>query len=262
MPQNAKLRKSAPWPPNISDEHVSCTAPATQNASLQILFKSSTRASTFETATERPRFAHCWQGAKSRAPATQSDIWTSKSAPSPTVFYTFDLATCFAPQRRALFRHLNVLRATTACTFSTSQFPKVVRTRQFLTLLTLKCASHHNGVHFFCSFSSLTLPTSAFPSAHIVGSLTSKLPSILHDHILIVYTCIYIYIHTYWLYIHAYCIYIYMLSRRVLYFWYFQPIQSYLFNSTASDPDPKHTPLPHLAPTALTLNRSPPTSET
>ena len=27
----APLRKSAPWPPNISDEHVSCTAPATRN---------------------------------------------------------------------------------------------------------------------------------------------------------------------------------------------------------------------------------------
>ena len=75
---------------------------------------------------------------------------------------------CFAPQRRALFRHLNfqkwsdhvvfctfslgnVLRATTACTFSTSQLPKVVRDRQFLTLLTWKCASRHNGVHFFIS---------------------------------------------------------------------------------------------------------------
>ena len=72
----------------------------------------------------------------------------------------------FAPQRRALFRHLNlqkwsehgvfctfwlrnVLRATMACTFSTSQLPKVVRDRQFLTLLTSKCASRHNGVHFF-----------------------------------------------------------------------------------------------------------------
>ena len=43
----------------------------------------------------------------------------------------------------------NVLRATTACTFSTSQLPKVVRDRQFLTLLTWKCASRHNGVHFF-----------------------------------------------------------------------------------------------------------------
>ena len=35
MLQNATpLRKSAPWPPNISHEHVSCTAPATRNASL------------------------------------------------------------------------------------------------------------------------------------------------------------------------------------------------------------------------------------
>ena len=75
---------------------------------------------------------------------------------------------CFAPQRRALFGHLNfqkwseplvfltfwlrnLLRATTACTFSTSQLPKVVRDRQFLTLLTSKCASRHNGVQFFIS---------------------------------------------------------------------------------------------------------------
>ena len=39
--------------------------------------------------------------------------------------------------------------ATTACTFSTSQLPKVVRDRQFLTLLTWKCASRHNGVQVF-----------------------------------------------------------------------------------------------------------------
>ena len=74
---------------------------------------------------------------------------------------------CFAPQRRALFRHLNlqkwseplvfctfwlrnVLRATTACTFSTSQLPKVVRTPEvFCTFWLRKCASRHNGVHFF-----------------------------------------------------------------------------------------------------------------
>ena len=36
--QNATpLRKSPPGPPNSSDEDVSCTAPATENASLQIL---------------------------------------------------------------------------------------------------------------------------------------------------------------------------------------------------------------------------------
>ena len=42
-----------------------------------------------------------------------------------------------------------MLRGTTACTFLISQLPKVVRDRQFLTLLTSKCASRHNGVHFF-----------------------------------------------------------------------------------------------------------------
>ena len=35
------------------------------------------------------------------------DILTSKKAQSPQFFYTFDLEMCFAPQRRALFRHLN-----------------------------------------------------------------------------------------------------------------------------------------------------------
>ena len=44
-----------------------------------------------------------------------------------------------------------MLRATTACTFSTSQLPKVVRTWCVLYILTWKCASRHNGVHFFIS---------------------------------------------------------------------------------------------------------------
>ena len=94
------------------------------------------------------------------------DIWTSKSGPRPSVFNTFDLEICFTPQRRALFQHLNfqkwseaevfctfwlgnVLRATTACTFSTSQLQKVVRTPGVLYILTWKCASRHNGVQFF-----------------------------------------------------------------------------------------------------------------
>ena len=42
-----------------------------------------------------------------------------------------------------------MLRATTACTFSTSQLPKVVRTWCVLYILTWKCASRHNGVQFF-----------------------------------------------------------------------------------------------------------------
>ena len=83
---------------------------------------------------------------------------------------------CFVPQRRALFRHRNfqkwsdaevfctfwlgnVLRATTACTFSTSQLPKVVRRWGVLYILTSKCASRHNGVHFFGISTSKSGPT-------------------------------------------------------------------------------------------------------
>ena len=52
----------------------------------------------------------------------------------------------------------NVLRATTACTFSTSQLPKVVRSWGVLYILTWKCASRHNGVHFFDSATSKSRP--------------------------------------------------------------------------------------------------------
>ena len=117
---------------------------------------------------------------------------------------------CFAPQRRARFPHRNfrkwsvhgvfctfslrnVLRATTARTFSTSQLPKVVRSCCALYILTWKCASRHNGVHFFdistskkwsdtgvfctfwlgnvlrattaCNFSSLIWPAGSAPAA-------------------------------------------------------------------------------------------------
>ena len=44
-------------------------------------------------------------------------------------------------------------------TFSTSEPPKVVRDRQFFTLLTWKCASRHNGVHFFDIATSKSRPT-------------------------------------------------------------------------------------------------------
>ena len=51
-----------------------------------------------------------------------------------------------------------MLRTTTPCTFSTSQLPKVLRDQQFLTLLTSKCASRHNAVHFFDISTSKTAP--------------------------------------------------------------------------------------------------------
>ena len=107
------------------------------------------------------------------------NISTSKTAPRPPVFNTFDFQMCFAPQRRALFRHRNlqkwseplvfctfslrnVLRATTACTFPTSQLPKVVREWCALYILTCKCASRHNGVHFFISHLASWLRTRRF----------------------------------------------------------------------------------------------------
>ena len=55
-----------------------------------------------------------------------------------------------------------MLRATTACTFSTSQLPKVVRESCVLYILTWKCASRHNGVHFFISHLARWLRTRSF----------------------------------------------------------------------------------------------------
>ena len=258
------LSGNLPWLPNISHEHVFCTAPATRNASWQILFKCPTPAMVFGNATKPSRFAHFWQGAQTLAPAMRNDIWTSKSGASMWCFVHLDFEMCFSPQRRAVFRHLNfqkwsdtgvfctfwlrnVLRATTACTFLTSQLPKVVRTWCVLHILTSKCASRYNGMQLFISrlaswlrtrrfseptfrpsgatnhwkntmfrgcstfsricifflltlsllssslFCSSLLPASAqlcFSFVHIVGSLTSKLPSSM-------YIYIYILIHSY-----------------------------------------------------------------
>ena len=134
-------------------------------------------------------------------------------------FVHFDFEMCFAPQRRALFRHLNfqkhsetevfstfwlghVLRATTACKFSSLIWPdgsaraalasllfdnrshKPLEKHSESWLVYLFAHLHLLSSHSFSSlifslllFSSLTLRTSVFPSVHIVGSLTSKLPS-------------------------------------------------------------------------------------
>ena len=139
MLQNATpLRKSAPGPPNSSDEHVSCIAPATENASLQILFNVPRLPSflkmrqnphvllTFDkvhnplrlprkTTSEPPKVAlacgvlyiltstcaSCHNGVHF------FDISTSKSGPTLVCFVHFDFETCFSPQLRAFFRHHN-----------------------------------------------------------------------------------------------------------------------------------------------------------
>ena len=222
------LSGNQPWPPNISDEHVSCTAPATENAFLQILFKSPTPGNAVETAKKPSRFAHFWQGAKIPC-ACHTKRHLNVQVVRDRRFLTL-MEMC--SQRRALFR-----------------LPKVLRTWCVLHSLTSKCASRHNSVSFFdistsksaprmvcflyfssliwpdgfapaalasllfdppesqiigkiqwfatflpfrppassffwlvlfsdllsssLLFSSLTLPTSAFSSVHIVGSLTS-----------------------------------------------------------------------------------------
>ena len=73
---------------------------------------------------------------------------------------------CFSPQRRAIIRHRNVqkcsedysfftfslpnvLFATAAYDFSTSERPKVLRRLQFFHIFTSKCAFRHSGVQFF-----------------------------------------------------------------------------------------------------------------
>ena len=54
------------------------------------------------------------------------------------------------------------LRATTPCTFSTSQLPKVVRSWCVLYILTWTCASCHNDVQFFISHLARWLRTRRF----------------------------------------------------------------------------------------------------
>ena len=128
------------------------------------------------------------------------DISTSKSGPTMVCFVHFDFEMCFAPQRRALFRRLNfqkwceaevfctfslrnVLRATRACTFSTSQLPKVVRKRCVLYILTWKCAPRHNGVQFFISRLASWLRTRRFsePTFQPSGATNHWKNTVLRD---------------------------------------------------------------------------------
>ena len=73
-------------------------------------------------------------------------IWTSKSGPYPSVFWHFD------------FWLQNVILATAACIFSTSQLQKVVRACSVLYILTWKCASRYSGVQFFHIWTSKSGP--------------------------------------------------------------------------------------------------------
>ena len=82
---------------------------------------------------------------------------------------------CFSPQRRTIFRHQNVkkcsehvmfwtfslpnvLFATAACNFSTSELQKVLRNWRALYIFTSKCAFRHSGVQFFDIRTSKSAP--------------------------------------------------------------------------------------------------------
>ena len=149
------------------------------------------------------------------------DISTSKSCPSMVCFVHFDFEMCFAPQRRAFFRHRNfqkwsehgvfctfwlgnVLRATTAFNFSFLIWPDGSAPAALASLLFDPLEPQINGkTQCFATFLPFRAPSSSFfwlflfsdllssnyssllsdsthlcfSSVHIVGSLTSKLPS-------------------------------------------------------------------------------------
>ena len=209
MLQNATLLgKAAPWPPSISDEHVSCIGPATENASFQILFKGPTPAIIFEMllaphvlltlgkvlnslrlphkTTSEPSKAvwacgafNMLKRASRHQPRTLFEhvnfqkcsqhvvlcaFWLRNvlRATTACTFSTSQLLKCSEAEALCAFWLWRVLRATTACTFSSSQLPKVVRTWCALYILTSKCASRHNGVQFFISHLTRCLRTRRF----------------------------------------------------------------------------------------------------
>ena len=114
----------------------------------------------------------------------------------------FDFGMCFAPQRRAIFHLSSGQMATFRPSGATHHWNNTVN-RDFSTFsrtcvffrLTLSSDSFSSLIFSdllssslllsspllssSLLFSSLTLTTSALPSVHIVGSLTSKLPSII-----------------------------------------------------------------------------------
>ena len=120
-----------------------------------------------------------WKCASRHSGVQFFHIWTAKSGPSMQCFVHFYLKMCFSPQRRVIFEHLNfkkwseplsfltfwlenVLLATAACNFSTSQLQKVVRSWCVLYIFTSKCASRHSGVQFFISPLTTWLRTRRF----------------------------------------------------------------------------------------------------
>ena len=107
------------------------------------------------------------------------NIRTYKSGPKTSCFVHFHCRMYLSPQERAFFQHQNlqkwskhvmfctfslpnVLFATAACIFSTSELTKVVQTRHVLYIFTSECAFRHSGVQFFICLLSTYLRTRRF----------------------------------------------------------------------------------------------------
>ena len=88
-------------------------------------------------------------------------ILTSKWASRHNGVHFFDISTSKSGLDLVCFVHFDV-EITTACTFSTSQLPKVLRSWCVLYIFTWKCASRHNGVQFFISHLASWLRTRRF----------------------------------------------------------------------------------------------------
>ena len=154
-------------------ENVSFLAFSLENVLL------ATAACNFSTSQLQKVLRFTWKCASRHSGVQFFNISTSKSGPKLTCFVHFHLKTCFSPQRRAIFQHLNfkkwseadvfctfslenALLATAACHFSTSQLQKVVRSWRVLYIFTWKCASRHSGVQFLISPLTTWLRTRRF----------------------------------------------------------------------------------------------------
>lgn len=78
------------------------------------------------------------------------DIGVSENWSENTVFFIFQFSICFAPRQRVFFS-IQLIHATAACEFCTSQLPNCVRNQVILLILILKCVMCHSRVQFLSS---------------------------------------------------------------------------------------------------------------
>ena len=106
---------------------------------------------------------------------------TSKSGPN---LHVFNILTWKCVSRHSGVPFLDsdtsktgpkVLRAPSGCNCWTSELEKVVRDRQFFSILTWKCASRHSGVQFFISLLKTWLRTRRFSEPTFRPSRNNKL---------------------------------------------------------------------------------------